>query len=266
MRPDSYCQKTPTPSKPDFSPLLHSDAFGLTLSLFLLAATLIEHLDEKVSALAQKIKANIHVDKIILYANDPADVLGKCHRAQSISVAHFMILYEAYLHSFYLTALNKMLNGFSRIEFSGKLHPELALCLLFSTNREQDGFADCWNPTALAAEKRAAEKINDARKRKALRLKQAKQEAQLRLRISTEREKYFKDYEQQYLGTKEDMSRALRKRPKILLCKCSTMLLLINKKLCSSSSVGLRYPTGASPNLTLQTGLKKEGKLGNEVC
>lgn len=30
----------------------------------------------------------------------------------------------------------------------------------------------------LAAEKRAAEKINDARKRKALRLKQAKQEAQ----------------------------------------------------------------------------------------
>ncbi|KAI6234874.1 V-type proton ATPase subunit G [Aphelenchoides fujianensis] len=47
----------------------------------------------------------------------------------------------------------------------------------------------------LTAEKRAAEKINEARKRKTQRLKQAKQEAQAE----------FKEYEQQYLGTKEDI-------------------------------------------------------------
>ncbi|KAI6219101.1 V-type proton ATPase subunit G [Aphelenchoides besseyi] len=52
----------------------------------------------------------------------------------------------------------------------------------------------------LTAEKRAAEKINEARKRKTQRLKQAKQEAQ-----AEDRERQFKEYEQQYLGTKEDI-------------------------------------------------------------
>jgi V-type H+-transporting ATPase subunit G len=73
----------------------------------------------------------------------------------------------------------------------------------------------------LTAEKRAAEKINDARKRKTQRLKQAKQEAQAEVEkyrqvssinvkihhsiLFQERERQFKEYEQQYLGTKEDI-------------------------------------------------------------
>jgi len=58
----------------------------------------------------------------------------------------------------------------------------------------------------LTAEKRAAEKINDARKRKTQRLKQAKQEAQAEVeKYRLEREHQFKEYEQQYLGTKEDI-------------------------------------------------------------
>lgn len=72
----------------------------------------------------------------------------------------------------------------------------------------------------LTAEKRAAEKINDARKRKTQRLKQAKQEAQAEVEKYRqasyfrncfpntnfqERDHQFKEYEQQYLGTKEDI-------------------------------------------------------------
>ncbi|KAI6212574.1 V-type proton ATPase subunit G [Aphelenchoides besseyi] len=71
----------------------------------------------------------------------------------------------------------------------------------------------------LTAEKRAAEKINEARKRKTQRLKQAKQEAQAEVEkyrqasvasrsarlMFDDRERQFKEYEQQYLGTKEDI-------------------------------------------------------------
>ncbi|KAF8789877.1 V-type proton ATPase subunit G like protein [Argiope bruennichi] len=56
----------------------------------------------------------------------------------------------------------------------------------------------------LAAEKRADEKVNQARKRKAMKLKKAKEEAQAEvLRFREEREKQFKDYEKQHMGSKE---------------------------------------------------------------
>lgn len=56
----------------------------------------------------------------------------------------------------------------------------------------------------LAAEKRADEKVNQARKRKALKLKKAKEEAQAEvMRFREERERQFKDYEKQYMGSKE---------------------------------------------------------------
>ena len=56
----------------------------------------------------------------------------------------------------------------------------------------------------LAAEKRADEKVNQARKRKALKLKKAKEEAQAEvLRFREERDRQFKDYEKQYMGSKE---------------------------------------------------------------
>ncbi|VDM66617.1 unnamed protein product [Strongylus vulgaris] len=59
----------------------------------------------------------------------------------------------------------------------------------------------------LAAEKRAAEKINEARKRKFQRMKQAKQEAQ----AEVEKYRQFKQYEQTYLGTKEDIESKIRR-------------------------------------------------------
>ncbi|ETN84580.1 V-type ATPase, G subunit [Necator americanus] len=64
----------------------------------------------------------------------------------------------------------------------------------------------------LAAEKRAAEKINEARKRKFQRMKQAKQEAQAEVeKYRQERERKFKQYEQTYLGTKEDIESKIRR-------------------------------------------------------
>lgn len=56
----------------------------------------------------------------------------------------------------------------------------------------------------LAAEKRADEKVNQARKRKALKLKKAKEEAQAEVqRFREERDRQFKEYEKQHMGSKE---------------------------------------------------------------
>merc|ERR1711931_425505 len=59
----------------------------------------------------------------------------------------------------------------------------------------------------LAAEKKAAEKVSEARKRKARRLKQAKDEAQSEIdKFKQEREKQFKEYEANYLGSQGDVA------------------------------------------------------------
>jgi len=59
----------------------------------------------------------------------------------------------------------------------------------------------------LAAEKRAAEKVADARKRKARRLKQAKEEAQADIdKHRQEREKNFKEFENKHMGSREDVA------------------------------------------------------------
>lgn len=58
----------------------------------------------------------------------------------------------------------------------------------------------------LTAEKRAAEKVSEARKRKARRLKQAKEEAQAEIeKYRLERETQFKDHEQKYVGSRDDI-------------------------------------------------------------
>ncbi|CAL8076532.1 unnamed protein product [Orchesella dallaii] len=57
----------------------------------------------------------------------------------------------------------------------------------------------------LTAEKRATEKITDARKRKVLRLKQAKEEAQLEIaKYREQRENAFKDFESTFMGSRSD--------------------------------------------------------------
>ncbi|GFU28919.1 v-type proton ATPase subunit G [Trichonephila clavipes] len=57
----------------------------------------------------------------------------------------------------------------------------------------------------LAAEKKAEEKVNQARKRKHLRIKQAKEEAQAEIeKLRQEKNTEFKEYEAKYLGSKEN--------------------------------------------------------------
>lgn len=59
----------------------------------------------------------------------------------------------------------------------------------------------------LAAEKKAAEKVQEARRRKARRLKQAKDEATAEIeRFKQEREKAFRDYESKHMGSRDDVA------------------------------------------------------------
>lgn len=58
----------------------------------------------------------------------------------------------------------------------------------------------------LAAEKKAAEKVTDARRRKATRLKQAKKEADIEINnYKSDRERQYKEYEAGILGSKGDL-------------------------------------------------------------
>lgn len=59
----------------------------------------------------------------------------------------------------------------------------------------------------LAAEKKAAEKVQDARRRKARRLKQAKEEATVEIeRFKKERENTFREYEAKHMGSRDDVA------------------------------------------------------------
>ncbi|XP_011212081.1 V-type proton ATPase subunit G-like [Bactrocera neohumeralis] len=59
----------------------------------------------------------------------------------------------------------------------------------------------------LAAEKKAAEKVTEARKRKAKRLKQAKDEAVEEIeKYRAERERLLKEYEAKYMGSREGVA------------------------------------------------------------
>ncbi len=59
----------------------------------------------------------------------------------------------------------------------------------------------------LAAEKKGAEKVSDARKRKNSRLKQAKEEAQQKIeKYRMERELAFKENEAKDIGSKDDIA------------------------------------------------------------
>ncbi|EAT34456.1 AAEL013302-PA [Aedes aegypti] len=59
----------------------------------------------------------------------------------------------------------------------------------------------------LAVEKRAAEKVGEARKRKQRRLKQAKEEAQEEIeRYRQERERQFKEFEAKHMGSREGVA------------------------------------------------------------
>ncbi|XP_070581876.1 V-type proton ATPase subunit G-like [Ptychodera flava] len=60
----------------------------------------------------------------------------------------------------------------------------------------------------LQAEKKAAEKVADARKKKNRRLKQAKEEAQSEIEsYRREREKQFVHHQEKHLGSKDDKAR-----------------------------------------------------------
>jgi len=64
----------------------------------------------------------------------------------------------------------------------------------------------------LAAEKKAAEKVSEARKRKNRRLKQAKEEAQQEIeKFRGERELQYKEYEKRHLGSQDDVASRIKK-------------------------------------------------------
>uniref|UniRef100_A0A0K0E834 V-type proton ATPase subunit G n=1 Tax=Strongyloides stercoralis TaxID=6248 RepID=A0A0K0E834_STRER len=63
----------------------------------------------------------------------------------------------------------------------------------------------------LAAEKKAGEKINEARKRKAQKLREAKNDAQIEInRIKKEQEAKFKEFESEFLGSKESIEEQIK--------------------------------------------------------
>merc|ERR1712080_373906 len=67
-----------------------------------------------------------------------------------------------------------------------------------------------------AAEKRAAEKVSEARKRKNRRLKQAKEEAQAEIeKYKSERERDFKNNEAKHIGSKDDIAAKIEADTKV---------------------------------------------------
>ncbi|CAL1280735.1 unnamed protein product [Larinioides sclopetarius] len=93
----------------------------------------------------------------------------------------------------------------------------------------------------LAAEKKAEEKVNQARKRKHLRLKQAKEEAQAEIEnIRQEKEKEFKEHEAKYLGSKESDENKIEKETDKLLSELSKYVRL-NKGLVVDCLLDLAF-------------------------
>ncbi|XP_065355113.1 V-type proton ATPase subunit G [Calliphora vicina] len=70
----------------------------------------------------------------------------------------------------------------------------------------------------LAAEKKAAEKVAEARKRKARRLKQAKDEATEEIeKYRQERERQFKEFEAKHMGSREGVAAKIEADTRIKL-------------------------------------------------
>lgn len=62
----------------------------------------------------------------------------------------------------------------------------------------------------LTAEKRASEKVNEARKRKARRLKQAKEEASAEIeQFKQDQQKRFLKYESEHMGSRGDIAKKI---------------------------------------------------------
>jgi len=75
----------------------------------------------------------------------------------------------------------------------------------------------------LAAEKKASEKVSEARKRKNRRLKQAKEEAQAEIeKYKQEREKQFKEHEAKNAGSRGDIAARIDKDTKVKIDGMST--------------------------------------------
>ncbi|XP_050305709.1 V-type proton ATPase subunit G [Anthonomus grandis grandis] len=77
----------------------------------------------------------------------------------------------------------------------------------------------------LAAEKRAAEKVSEARKRKARRLKQAKDEAQEEIeKYRKERERQFREFETKHMGSKEDVAAKIDADTKLRIAEMNQLV------------------------------------------
>ncbi|XP_060859161.1 V-type proton ATPase subunit G-like [Metopolophium dirhodum] len=82
----------------------------------------------------------------------------------------------------------------------------------------------------LAAEKRATEIVDEAKKRKARRLKQVKEEAQDEIeKYRQEREKQFKEFEIKLLGSREDVAARIDADTKIKIEEMNKAV-IVNKQ------------------------------------
>ncbi|XP_023331247.1 V-type proton ATPase subunit G-like [Eurytemora carolleeae] len=91
----------------------------------------------------------------------------------------------------------------------------------------------------LGAEKRSADKVNEARKRKNRRLKQAKEEAQLEIeKYKQEREKAFRENEAKHHGSKEDIALRIEADTKVKI-EAMNRSVAANKDKVIESLIGL---------------------------
>ncbi|KAF7990455.1 hypothetical protein HCN44_000260 [Aphidius gifuensis] len=93
----------------------------------------------------------------------------------------------------------------------------------------------------LAAEKKAADKVSEARRRKTRRLKQAKEEAQDEIeKYRQEREKQFKEFESKHMGSKEDVAMRIDADTKIKIEEMNKGV-CVNKAAVIQEILGLVY-------------------------
>jgi hypothetical protein len=103
-------------------------SFGLTVSPFLLNATVREHLNLYDSNIAQRIQDNLYVDNILIEVKDGEDIKQICQEAKTIFEAGGMKLQE------FFTNEKNALNDWPEIELAPKPNEAKFLGIRWTTN------------------------------------------------------------------------------------------------------------------------------------
>ncbi|CRL06299.1 CLUMA_CG018944, isoform A [Clunio marinus] len=121
----------------------------------------------------------------------------------------------------------------------------------------------------LAAEKKAADKVGEARKRKARRLKQAKDEATEEIeKYRGEREKQFKDFETKHVGSREGVAQKIDADTRLKIEEMNRAL-GSNKEPCVCAwafvfALGCRYKAGILQSFEINRNMALNPKQSGE--